>query len=594
MKLTNSISRHAMQIGGLVFLVCLGLIYMSSRKELSLWGTKQATLASAAMESYIDGRLRAVEDAGYSLASYIFYDSWRNADGTSKVLLHRSSHYMTEEELFHVLEQFLLTNPQVCGVAIGLQYPEESPYRIGKYGFACYVTTVGEEMKRLRLGDINDYRNKEWYKEARKSGKPYWSRPFRETCQGKIVACFSLPIYDADDYCIGVMAVDVNMDLFRQQCMRSAPFEGAEIALVDREQCIIAHSDTTLQMKYLSELEERSVVLKKIMDSLPENPADEDGLHVDIGDTVYHLTYVDLNGWTVCTKYNKKDMLGGSEAIWLRIFIFTAIFFLVMAVLMGLLSRKLQETAAKNASVESELNVAATIQMDMLKKPRRATKEEKLDMFVFIKPAKEVGGDLYDYAKKDGRLFFIIGDVSDKGVPASLFMAEVLALFRNNIQHTDSPARVAQTMNATLSLKNKHQMFCTAFLGLIDPIERKLVYCNVGHNPPVIDGSFLDVKPSLPLGIDEGAEYVDCEISLTDSSYILLYTDGITEARNQNREMFGQERLLQVCADGADLVRNDSSAFGQSILSSLASFTQEADQSDDITMMVIRVKPAED
>ena len=240
--------------------------------------------------------------------------------------------------------------------------------------------------------------------------------------------------------------------------------------------------------------------------------------------------------------------------------------------------------------IESELNVANSIQMSML--PNVFPDREGLDMYASMTPAKEVGGDLYGYLLRDDNLYFCLGDVSGKGVPASLFMAQVTRLFRTLANQQLSPADICTHMNEALSGdENPTSMFVTLFVGMINLASGHLSFCNAGHNPPVIGGGnhhgdFLEMKPNFPIGVLPGLEFEGEEIESIKGRALFIYTDGLNEAENREHEQFGDERLL-------DILRNTHFDTARQVIETLAAEVEKhrdgADPNDDLTMMCLRI-----
>ena len=207
------------------------------------------------------------------------------------------------------------------------------------------------------------------------------------------------------------------------------------------------------------------------------------------------------------------------------------------------------------------------------------------DISASIVPAREVGGDLYDFYIRDEKLYFCVGDVSGKGVPAALVMAVTRSAFRTVSAHEDSAERIVTTMNNGLTDTNDSDMFVTFFCGVLDLTNGHLNYCNAGHNPPVILTDSiqpLPVEPNLPLGIVTGVDFKGQEIDLAYDDALFLYTDGVTEAENEDQEQFGEERM-KVALHG----RKGSMEHLNNIQKEVAAFVGSAPQSDDLTMLFI-------
>ena len=251
---------------------------------------------------------------------------------------------------------------------------------------------------------------------------------------------------------------------------------------------------------------------------------------------------------------------------------------------------QLEETTAVKERMESELRIARNIQMSMV--PSVFPNVKGLDMFASMTPAKEVGGDLYNYLLLDNKLYFCVGDVSGKGVPASLFMAQATRLFLTLAKQGMSPAEICTRMNDALSGDdNETSMFVTFWLGLVDLTTGHLTFCNAGHNPPVIGGgeehgTLLDMIPNPPIGIMPGMEYINEEVETIKGRPLFIYTDGLNEAENKENEQFGDERLLEI-------LRNLCFSSAQQIIESLGveveAHRNGAEPNDDLTMMCLNI-----
>ena len=234
---------------------------------------------------------------------------------------------------------------------------------------------------------------------------------------------------------------------------------------------------------------------------------------------------------------------------------------------------QLEETTTAKERIESELRIAREIQMGMV--PRLFPQHDHIDIYGILKPAKEVGGDLYDFFIQDNKLYFCIGDVSGKGIPASLFMSVIVNLFRMVAKDGYPPDYIATQLNETVSENNENGMFCTMFIGEIDMQSGKLLYCNAGHNPPVM---------MAPIGLWPGLEFVGEEIENIKGRPLLLYTDGLSEAEDGEQLQFGDDQILDIIAshpfEGArQMVDRLSESVKQHV--------GDAPQSDDLTMLCI-------
>ena len=252
-------------------------------------------------------------------------------------------------------------------------------------------------------------------------------------------------------------------------------------------------------------------------------------------------------------------------------------------------ARRLAAISAQKERIESELKIARDIQMSMV--PSKFPEREGLDMYASMTPAKEVGGDLYGYVLQGDKLYFALGDVSGKGVPASLFMAQTTRLFRTLAAQGMMPADICNRMNDELTDGNESAMFVTLFIGLLDLTTGHLDFCNAGHNPPVIGGDadkgrFLEMLPNAPIGLWPGLQYEGEEIDNIKGRPLFVYTDGLNEAENQQKEQFGDDRLISI-------LRNTHFDTARQVIETLETAVEAhrngAEPNDDLTMMCLRV-----
>ena len=248
------------------------------------------------------------------------------------------------------------------------------------------------------------------------------------------------------------------------------------------------------------------------------------------------------------------------------------------------------DQAKEKIRMESELQVASNIQMSMI--PKQFPKHPDIDMYATITPAKEVGGDLYGYYLQDDKLYFCVGDVSGKGVPASLFMAQATRLFRILATMNLMPAEICNHMNDALTDGNSTRMFVTLFVGLIDLNTGEFDFCNCGHCAPVMgDGeehpNFIKVLPNLPIGIFPKFRYKGEKMDNIKGKYLFFYTDGLDEAENPQFELFGKDRLLEVFREKTP---DNASQAIETMTVEVAKHRNGAEPNDDLTMMYINIK----
>jgi sigma-B regulation protein RsbU (phosphoserine phosphatase) len=250
---------------------------------------------------------------------------------------------------------------------------------------------------------------------------------------------------------------------------------------------------------------------------------------------------------------------------------------------------ELKTTTMAKASIENELKIAHGIQMSMLPKTYPAfPNRNDIDIYGEVTPAKAVGGDLYDFFIREEKLYFCIGDVAGKGVPASLVMAVTRSLFRNIAAHTTEPHQMVSGINELLSDNNETSMFVTLFIGVLDLATGCLDYSNAGHNMPLLltDGEVVQLPcdPNIPAGVMSGWTFTCQQMQVKPGSTIFLYTDGLNEAEDADHQQFGMDCMLQT-AKAAGSKPQDLIA---AMASAVKLFVGDAEQSDDLTMFAVQ------
>ncbi len=255
---------------------------------------------------------------------------------------------------------------------------------------------------------------------------------------------------------------------------------------------------------------------------------------------------------------------------------------------------ELQESTTAKATMENELLVASNIQTSMLPKKFPPYPERNdIDIFGSLVPAKAVGGDLYDFYIRDEKLFFCIGDVSGKGVPASLYMAVTRSLFRNVSAHVAEPELIVSALNNAQSEGNDSNMFVTIFIGVLELSTGLLRYCNAGHDSPLLIGRSVGTLPcdsNLPIGIISGYEFKQQEVLIDPMTTIFLFTDGLTEAENSSHAQFGDSRISRLANDLLGLRQHQPDPRIAKMTEAVHQFVGNAEQSDDLTMLAIQFK----
>ena len=426
------------------------------------------------------------------------------------------------------------------------RYPEK-----GKWCSPCSYRVRDSIFTTIFGDERHDYFTREWYQGALASGGTgFWSHPYRDEDFDETIFTYSDDMRDKDGNLICIIASDFSLSWLQQLLDRCKPFDEAVFVL------------------YSSDGEELAVSSQKSEISLNSGNW-----------LVSRKTLEPINIDLVMAVPQSFVWAGISLGIWLPFVVFV-LGILIVGVLIRRMSRD-REQNAKLKLLQRDMQIAHDIQMGML--PKEAVTGDGLQVTGVLIPMREVGGDLYDFHREGDYLWFIIGDVSGKGVPAAMFMSATVNLFRAAGRRLDSPKAIMEEMNFVLSDNNPSLTFVTAFIGRLHIPSGQLLYCNAGHCEPIIanaNAKSLNCEPNIPLGYNGSYSFVEQGCMLGEGETLVLYTDGVTEARNNARQMLGKRRWSEMVAQGGDL------------MDAVKTFIGNAEPSDDITLMTIRKQTA--
>lgn len=566
------------------------------------------------------------------------------------------------DSIYSLMQHFLIANPRIQGVAVGY---EPGVVKGHEDGFAPYVMRTANGFICRDVSEIKEYRKAEWYSKAKETGKSHWTKPFYESNDSVIITAYTTPLTDAEGKVYAVAAIDLNLNVMADSLQSLRPYPSAMLTVIDKDGMFVAHPNRDYIMNETMEsLIEKADYAPNldILDEIKSGKRGKDEYYTKEDKMFLYYAPVAKNGWTITLEVPRKEIAKGYDKMF-RAILMDMIIGIILLLLVSLFiidriakplekfaeaARKiahgdfnvklpvvrernelydlraalasmgsslnkymddLEETTKSKAIIEGELNIARKIQMAMIPKifPPYPEREE-VDIHASLVPAKAVGGDLYDYILDGDDFYFCIGDVSGKGVPASLFMAITRTLFRNIAVTKKSPAKIANAMNDAISEGNDENMFVTMYIGRCNIKSGELSFCNCGHNAPVTNGvvvgqegeklligpsdnpHFLQHAPTnIPIGVFSGFEYQEIEMRINPGVSIFLYTDGVTEAENKQKVLYGEERLLSVIRDCTSA--STAKEIVEKVDADIHEHTLLADQSDDITMLCVRFCP---
>lgn len=574
-KKLDKATRLATRQGLLVVIVCLLTLeatallqYYYSRKILSEESTRRAQGQLEATELHILNVLDQVETAV------------------------RNSQWSVEQQLTQpdslsaVTVRLVASNPVICGSTVALRDRMLAPYSHEVEGAILTSTLATEEY---------DYPHQEWFVKPLELGEGYWSEPYFDEGGGNILmTTYSVPVVDKKGR-TAVFTADVSLEWLSDLIATVKVYPTAFNMVVSREGRIMVSPVETLTIEHnvhdLAASMEDSTTFQSLNQTIM---AEESGQDTYKYQGKLHYMFFDKvprTGWVMSISIPEDEIYGSIKRLGTMVTLLQIVGLLMLILVLYYMvrgQRELRQSEEQKNRIDGELQVARGIQMSMIPKIFPEYPEcADVDMFACVIPAKEVGGDLYDFYIREEKLFFCIGDVSGKGVPASLVMAVTRSLFRTVSAHEKSPQRIVSTINASMSDMNETNMFVTLFCGVLDLKNGHLRYCNAGHNAPVLvqkDGNReLPVEPNLPLGVLFEMSFTEQECDLSCGTGLFLYTDGLNEAENADHQLFGEERMMAALKSGLES-RQQIAAMTDAV----HAFVAGAEQSDDLTMLYIR------
>ena len=496
------------------------------------------------------------------------------------------AHLSRPDSLFSVTRRLIQVNPQAVGGCMAFipdYYPSKGrlfePYAFKEDG-VVRVTDIGN--------DGHDYTAHPSFRSVVERLEGEWSDPYLYGENSRLTT-YSYPLLDRNGALAAVCGLDLDLTWLRDTLNANLLYPSSfGLLLTKTGDLVIGPSPD----------DARQEVVDRTVD-LVRNASDGDVVVQDPEILVYFSTLPEDPGWTVALVSYVDEVFAPARRLRLINFLMLLAGLTIFSFIIYLFARnanRLQRAEVDHARIGAELHVARNIQESML--PKRFPPfpdRQDVDVYGTVDPAKEVGGDLFDFFIRDGELFFCIGDVSGKGVPAAMLMAVIHSVFRVVSASEDDPARITQALNRESSRNNESNMFATFFVGVLDLSSGRLRYCNAGHDRPVLLGKTVEelpVEANLPIGAFCDFEYGTQECLLPAGTTLFLYTDGLTESRNPQRSLYSTARLLDTLRAAGPV--KDPRSLVEKMEREVDRFVDGAVQSDDLTMLAIRYSgPAE-
>ncbi len=629
-SLASRLSLWIVSLSVLIFLAVLITNHFLSRTLLDSYVEKLASAATSSTVEQIESVFNRAETNANSLASVVAIA------GT------------TEAEIHKAIRALLPINTRTFGMTVALE-PHSLIDTLGD--FSPYYYKEGDELIYENLAtDDYDYKNQSWYSEPKKINAPMWSDPYFDEGGGNVqMITYSKPIYlPGTSEFAGIATADIKLTWLNKIADEIKVGKSGYGYIISRNDIVIAHPDRSLNMKNLADVVSDNIKpedWQKYLDS--KNSSASVSLKVPCpyqdGNCRVAIESLANTGWKVIVVSPEQDYVSDINILtrnisYIAVTGIVILLLVIMAVTRRLTSplanlalatkdigagnldaklpeavrqdeigaltddfssmrsalktyvKEVQTATAKQQKLESEIQIAKDIQMSMIPGYGNAfINNDVFQLYALLRPARTVGGDLYYFQQSDQILHFILGDVSDKGVPAALFMAKTVTLYTRALRDKLSPGQTFSMMNDILAENNDACMFVTALCGTIDLKTGSVVMSNAGHMDPVIKDSKSTrehaIKGATALGLMDAVEYPDIEFKLDHHTSMIMYTDGISEAHDIDSNQYSDEKLIELITN---IDTSNSEEIGNKIIDSVDKFADKAEQFDDITILIIR------
>ncbi len=622
--------------GSLIFLTAFGYNYFQSMKIIEEDMHQNIENFTNATVNKVDTVLSSVQKIPQNLKFII------------------ESKNLNEDELLNLLKAVVEGNDEIYGAAVAFEpyaFDNLSLY------FAPYFYKKNGKIEFTNLGaDDYRYFYMDWYQIPKELKSSQWSEPYFDKAAGNIVmSTYSIPFYKVEngkEIFMGVITADVSLEWLQNIVSSIKILKTGYGTLISKNGTFITHPSKELIMNdtiFSSAEALGDNNLREIGRKMIHGETGISEYQNIYGQPSYmYYTPIKSNGWCLSVFFPINELKEDIIILNRNIFIVGVVGILLLLLITIVISRSitkplrlvakaavdigsgdinayipsinsddevgkltksfhymrdslikyisdLKETTAAKERIESELQIARQIQMSLLPKifPPFLKGPDNIDMYAIIQPAKEVGGDFYDFFFIDDTHFcFIIGDVSGKGIPASLFMGVTKTLLKTKASDNLNPSYILTKVNNDLCSGNDNYMFVTIFCAVMNTKTGEVIYSNGGHNPPFIirrDNSTVELKGTdgVALGVMEDALYATESIFLKDGDSIFMYTDGVTEAMNSTDQLFSEKRVVDIIEE---LSKAEPKEIIEVVMDRILSFADGTPQSDDITIMVVKFK----
>ena len=629
-KLSVRLSLLVVIFAALIFVTAMSFFFYSARDAVAQEAISRASQTLDKTSLRVEGILNRVEGVA----------------GMAEWLVLR--HPDVADSMFIYSRSMILNNPDFynCSIAFEPNYFKEH----GRY-FSAYSKHDGDSIRTMQGGNDNyQYFYMDWYLMPKLLDQPCWTEPYMDydvpSNTSEMVSSYCKPLKDPNGKVFAVVNISLSLKWLSNTISAVKPYPNSYSIMIGRGGTYFVHPDSTKISRetiFTQTLEHPDTAITALGHAMQNGEEGMKRMEINGEDCYVFYKPLGKTGCSMAIVCPESDIFGGFDrlrhtvtgivciGLLLMLFFFIRIITRELIPLrrlakeaetiasghfdtvlpdfkrideIGQLSHtfenmqqslvkyidELKSTTSQKVSFERELKIASGIQMGMLPKDFPTSRErDDVQLYASLTPAREVGGDLFDFYFRDEKLFFCIGDVAGKGVPASLFMAVTRSVFRTISARESMPDRIIASLNATIIDMNESNMFVTLFVGVLDLPTGRLRYCNAGHDAPLLVGAGmgpLACDSNIPVGVIPSWKFTLQE-TFTGTT-IFLFTDGLTEAENANHEQFQLERITEVAEQSLERQEQNPKQLIDQMTTAVHQFVGDAEQSDDLTMMAIQ------
>jgi sigma-B regulation protein RsbU (phosphoserine phosphatase) len=515
-------------------------------------------------------------------------------DETSNFTMEAAYMIKANPENYETILPFLKDNIQLDSSLFGSALALDSEAYLHKSYCKYFYRGKDSINEKWLMPPAYDYSKSDWFIKPKTQKNSVWSEPYFDKGGGEVyMSTYSYPILDRKDDFIGVVTADVELNTLSKRIQQLNKGKEEKIFLVSKSGFFLSHPDKKFNLKkdifdYAKAIDSEALI--KAGNDIKVGKPGIYSINLPEGNYTLYTMYVSRTSWSIGILLKNSVLFKSLKELKIYLLIIMLADILLILIMVVLVSSQLKKSVAKEEKAKHELELASKIQQHFLPKVNKL-KDSDFSLSGLMIPAKEVGGDFYGYRQVDEKLIFYVGDVSGKGVPASLFMMAAQMLMEDAMDESCDPAFILNRVNQKILKISTTGMFATMIVGVINFDSNLMTYAIAGHPPFVIKSGKGVFSPipiyALPVAAFEGIIYENQEVQLEKGSSIIAFSDGVSEAENVRLELYDTDRVAMVLQASAE--DDDALAIKDQLLKSIRKYTNGHEQNDDLTIVVVKI-----